>query len=175
MTKSVADGVSAAGGCNLADFFAPTHRFHGLQGDDEDGRHATLKVLVTRSCVRPWQSLPLSHETARYKQLVEMLQSNTVLQEIRFDFQHRNAHDNSDSLLAMRALLLRNIYLRKRLPSLAAVYPSSTQLALVGRALHSANHRPNELWILLSGVLDFLLLNVASSSSKRFDCRGDTG
>jgi hypothetical protein len=135
------------------------------------GRHATLEVLEMRSCVAPWQSLSLSRETARYKQLVEMLQNNTVLQEIRFDFQQRNAHDDS-SLLAMRALLLRNIYLRKRLPSLAAVYPSCTQLALVGRALYSVNHRPNELWMLLSGVMDFLLPNVASSS-KRFDCCRD--
>jgi hypothetical protein len=137
------------------------------------GRHATLEVLETRSCVAPWQSLSLSRETARYKQLVEMLQKNTVLQEIRFDFQHRNAHDDSN-LLAMRALLLRNIYLRKRLPSLVAVYPSRTQLALVGRALNSVNHRPNEVWMLLSGVLDFLLPNVASSSSKRFDCCWDS-
>jgi hypothetical protein len=132
------------------------------------GRHATLEVLETRSCVAPWQSLSLSREAARCQQLVEMLQNNTVLQEIRFDFQRRREHDDPN-LLAMRALLLRNIYLRKRLPSLAAVYSSSTQLALVGRALHTVNHIPNELWMLLSGVLDFLLPNVASSSSKRFD------
>jgi hypothetical protein len=137
-------------------------------------RHATLEVLETRSCVAPWQSLSLSRETARYKQLVEMLQKNTVLQEIRFDFQHRNAHDDAN-LRAIRALLLRNIYLRKRLPSLAAVYPSCTQLALVGRALHTVNHRPNEAWMLLSGVLDFLLPNVASASSRRFDYCSDTG
>jgi hypothetical protein len=36
MTKSVAGRVSASGGCNLADFFAPTHRFQGLQGDDDE-------------------------------------------------------------------------------------------------------------------------------------------
>jgi hypothetical protein len=138
------------------------------------GRHATLEVLETRSCVAPWQSLSLSRETTRCQQLLEMLQKNTVLQEIRFDFQHRNDPDDPN-LLAMRALLLRNIYLRKRLPSLAAVYPSSTQLALVGRALHNVNHRPNELWLLLSGVLDFLLPNVASSSSKRFDGCQDRG
>jgi hypothetical protein len=128
------------------------------------GRHATLEVLETRSCVSPWQSLSLSRNSARCQQIVEMLQKNTILQEIRLDFQHDDPH-----LLVMKALLLRNIYLRKRLPSLAAVYPSSIQLALVGRALHSANHRPNELWMMLSGVLDCLLPNVASSSGKSID------
>jgi hypothetical protein len=138
------------------------------------GKHATLEVLETRSCVAPWQSLSLSRETARCQQIVEMLQKNTVLQAIRLDFQHRNDHDDPH-LLGMKALLLRNIYLRKRLPSLAAAYPSSIQLALVGRAMHSVNHRPNELWMLLSGVLDYLLPNVASSSGKSMDCCRDRG
>lgn len=131
-------------------------------------RHATLEVLETRSCVAPWQSLSLSRETARSQQLAETLQKNTVLQEIRFDFQHRNDHDDPH-LIGMKALLLRNIYLRQRLPSLAAVYPSSIQLALVGRAVDSVNNRPTELWMLLSGVLDYLLPNVASSSGRGFD------
>jgi hypothetical protein len=132
------------------------------------GRHATLEVLEMRSCVSPWQSLSLSRKTARCQQIVEMLQKNTVLQEIRLDFQHGNDHDDP-RLLAMKALLLRNVYLRKRLPSLAAVYPSSIQLALVGRSLHSVTQRPNELWMLLSGVLDCLLPNVTSSSGKSID------
>jgi hypothetical protein len=134
------------------------------------GTNATLEVLETRSCLAPWQSLPQSRQTARYQQMVEMLQENTVLQEIRLDFQH--GHDNNDGdqyLLAMKALLLRNRYWRKRFPALAAVHSSSTRLALVGRALYSVNPRPDELFMLLSGVLDYLLSNISSSPGTGID------
>jgi hypothetical protein len=52
MTKSVVGRESAHhGGCNLADFFAPSHRFQGLQGDDEADDDCRVSELLLQGTI----------------------------------------------------------------------------------------------------------------------------
>lgn len=127
--------------------------------------HKTLEILEAFSNPIPWRPLSLPREMSRCQVLIEtLLQENTLLQEIRLGFGH-STDSNRYYLRIIRGLLMRNRYSSKRLPALAAEQSTTTQLAVLGRALEAIHHDPDQVFLLLSGVWGIVLPNISSCST----------